>query len=56
MSKEDDVTGGASEEEINQAYKESYDPQDPSTLEKELQRLKKGKKEKRTQEFKKRNS
>ena len=56
MSKEDDVKGGASEEEINQAYKESYDPQDPNTLEKELQKLKEGKKEKRKKEFKKRNT
>jgi len=56
MSKEDDVTGGASEEELNQAYKESQDAQDPNTLEKELQKLKEGKKEKRREQFKKRNT
>ena len=44
MNEEEDVKGGASDEEINQAYKETQDPQDPRTTEKFLEeRAKKNK-------------
>ena len=44
MNEEEDVRGGASDEEINQAYKETQDPQDPRTTEKFLEeRAKKNK-------------
>ena len=37
MNEEEDVKGGASDEEINQAYKEITDPKDPRTTEKFLE-------------------
>lgn len=44
MNEEEDVKGGASDEEINQAYKEITDPKDPRTTEKFLEeRAKKNK-------------
>ena len=44
MNEEEDITGGATDEQINQAYKEITDPKDPRTAEKFLEeRAKKNK-------------
>ena len=43
MMNEEDVRGGATDAQINQAYKEITNPKDPNTLEKLLKKIKKGK-------------
>ena len=51
MNEEEDVKGGATDAEINQAYKESQDPKDPRTEEKFLEeRAKEAKEEEDTDE------
>ena len=37
MNEEEDIRGGATDEQIYQAYKESQDPKDPRTAEKFLE-------------------